>query len=289
MLISLVAERLEHLGRDARMASHAGADDRDLADVGLGLDAAGDFERLEHVGRRGQVLVGDGEGEVGCPIGRDGLVLDDHVDVDVRVGKSGEDAAGDAGLVAEPGQGHARLVGVGHGCHASVAPRSLPRRRRAYRGLVERTAAVDPDAVVSPVLDRAQLQHPRTRGRHLEHLVERDHRQLARVGDEAGIGAEDPGDIGVDLADVGAERGGNRYRGRVRSPTAERGHVPAVARDPLKAGDEHDPVVVERGPDAVGANVEDARLRVRGVGDDAGLRTGERDRAVTDVVDCHRA
>ena len=41
-------------------------------------------------------------------------------------------------------------------------------------------------------------------------------------------------------------------------------------------------------PDALGAHVEDARLGVRGVGDDPGLRAGERDRAVAEVVDGHR-
>ena len=60
-------------------------------------------------------------------------------------------------------------------------------------------------------------------------------------------------------------------------------------RDALEAGDEHDRVLVERVHDPVGAHVEDPRLRVRRVGDDAGLRAGQRDRAVPEVVDRHRA
>ncbi len=45
----------------------------------------------------------------------------------------------------------------------------------------------------------------------------------------------------------------------------------------------------ERGADAVGAHVEDARLGVRLVGDDPCLRARQRDRAVAEVVDRHRA
>ena len=81
--------------------------------------------------------------------------------------------------------------------------------------------------------------------RHLEHLLEGDDRQLARVGHDPRVGAEDAGDVGVDLADLGAERGGDRDRGRVRAAAAERRHVVA-GRDALEAGDEHDLVLVER-------------------------------------------
>ena len=64
----------------------------------------------------GQVGAVDGEGEVGQLVVAHRLVLDDHVDVDVGVGQRVEDPAGDAGLVADAGQRHARLgVGVGHG------------------------------------------------------------------------------------------------------------------------------------------------------------------------------
>ena len=134
--------------------------------------------------------------------------------------------------------------------------------------VVEARPAVDPHAVVARVLDRAQLEHAGARRRHLEHLLEGDDRQLARVGDDARIGAEDARDVGVDLADLGAERRGHRDRRRVRAAAAERRHVVA-RRDALEARDEDDLAVVERGRDPVGADVEDPRLRVRGVGDDA--------------------
>ena len=38
MLIPSVGQRLEHLGGHARVRAHAGADDRDLADLAVGVD-----------------------------------------------------------------------------------------------------------------------------------------------------------------------------------------------------------------------------------------------------------
>ena len=70
--------------------------------------------------------------------------------------------------------------------------------------------------------------------------------ELAGVGDDPRVGAEDAGDVGVDLADAGVERGGEGDRGRVGAAAAERGDVAAVGRDALEAGDEDDPVLLQR-------------------------------------------
>ena len=129
---------------------------------------------------------------------------------------------------------------------------------------------------------------PAPGGRHLEHLLERDVRQLAGVRDDPRVGAEDAGDVGVDLADVGAERGGERDRGGVGAAAAERGHVAvSVERPGSRRRARSCPRRAPR--DAVGADVDDARLGVRGVGDDAGLGAGQRDRLVAEVLDHHRA
>ena len=92
---------------------------------------------------------------------------------------------------------------------------------------------------VAGVLDRAQLQHARAGGRHLEHLLERDDRQLAGVGDDPRVGAEHAGDVGVDLAHLGVHGGGERDRGGVRAAAPERGHV-LGGGDALEARDQHD-------------------------------------------------
>ena len=74
---------------------------------------------------------------------------------------------------------------------------------------------------------------------------------LRALGHDPRVGAEDAGDVGVDLADLGAERGGERDGGGVRAAAAERGHVERVLGDALEAGHEHDLAVVERRADAV--------------------------------------
>ncbi len=86
---------------------------------------------------------------------------------------------------------------------------------------------------------------------------------------------------------VGAERGGESDGGRVRAATAERRHLER-GRDALEAGDEDDRPLVERLVDPACAHLDDLRLPVHRVGDDPGLRAGERDRLVAEVVDHHR-
>ena len=182
-----LADRREDLRRDAGVAAHPGADDRDLADVRVRLDPLADVERLEHLGRRPQVVGRDREREVGLLVVGDRLVLDDHVDVDVRVGQGGEHAPGDARLVAEAGEGYARLVGVRDGCDHRLFQSLVLAEHEGTRAALDRAAAVDADAVVARVLDRAQLEDAGARRRHLEHLVERDRRRAcARRGRSAG-------------------------------------------------------------------------------------------------------
>ena len=84
------------------------------------------------------------------------------------------------------------------------------------------------------------------------------------------MGGVDALDVGVDLADLGAERGGERDGGQIGAAAAEGGDV-LVGRDALEPGDEHDPALVERLVDPARADVDDLRLAVNRVGDDPGL------------------
>ena len=136
------------------------------------------------------------------------------------------------------------------------------------------------------VLDAAQLQHARAGGGHLEHLVEGDDVELAGVGHDARVGAEHAGDVGVDLALVGADGGRERDGGGVRAAAAERRDVLGGAHA-LESGDQHNGVLVERRADAIGADFEDAGLRVARICDDARLRSRQRDRSMTEIVDGH--
>ena len=143
------------------------------------------------------------------------------------------------------------------------------------------------NAVIAGELDRAQHQHLRSRRRHLEHLLVRDRRQLARVRHEPRVGGEDAGHVGVDLAGR-AERCRERDGRRVGAAAAERRDLHRVAREALEPGDEHDLVLIERVPDPVAADLADLRLAVRRVGEDAGLRARQRDGLLPEIVDRHR-
>ena len=218
-----------------------------------------------------------------------GLVLDDHVDVDVRLGQRGREPAGDAGRVGHADERHAGLPGrVGDGGDEGLLHGFLCSDHHGTGRVIEARPAVDPDAVIAGVLDGAQLQDAGAARPTSRASPRRRPRQLAGVRDDARVGGEDAGDVGVDLALVGADGGGQRDGGRVRAAAAERRDV-VGGRHALEARDEDDRVLVEALADAVGAHLEDSRLRVRRVCHDPGLRSGEGDRTVAEVVDRHGA
>ena len=82
------------------------------------------------------------------------------------------------------------------------------------------------------------------------------------IGDDPRVGGVDARDVGVDLARVGAERGGERHRGGVGPAAAERRDVER-GRHALEAGNDRDVAAGERLPDPVGADLDDLRLAVR--------------------------
>ena len=135
-------------------------------------------------------------------------------------------------------------------------------------------------------LDAAEHHDLGAARRQLQHLLVGDEVQLAGLGHDARVGGVDAVHVGVDLADLGAQGGRQSHRGGVGAAAAQRGHV-LVGGDALEAGDQHDLVLVEGLADAVGPDVEDLGLGVHRVGDDAGLRAGEGDGVVAQVVDGH--
>ena len=113
--------------------------------------------------------------------------------------------------------------------------------------LRERRAHVHGHVVLPGVLDAAQGQHLRAAGRHLEHLLVGDPGQLPGGRHDPRVGREDAVDVGVDLADLGAHRRGQRDRRRVRGAAAHRGDVLGVLADALEAGHDRD-VALARAP-----------------------------------------
>ena len=144
------------------------------------------------------------------------------------------------------------------------------------------------NVVAAGVLDAAQHQHLGAGRGHLEHLLVGDGVQLRAFGHDARVGGEDAVHVGVDLADVGVQRGGQRDGGGVRAAAAQRGDVLGVLADALESGDQRDLPLVQRGPDPARGDVDDPRVAVRAGGDHAGLRAGERPGLRAERVDGHR-
>ena len=217
--------------------------------------------------------------------GRD--VLHDHVDVDPGLGQRAEHARGDTGPV---GYLLDRDLRLGDVVRDTRDDRLL--HRLAFLGDPraggpgETRTDVDLHAVVACELDRTEREHAAARRRHLEHLVEGDVREFAGGGDDARVGAVDTLDVGVDLAGIRRQRRGQRDRRRVGAAAAQRRDV-AAGRHALEAGHDRDPARVERLADPVGLDLDDLRLPVVGIGDDPGLRTGERHGRHPERLDRH--
>jgi hypothetical protein len=108
-----LGERVEHVGRDARMALHSRADERDLRDLRVAHDAGRpDLARglLEDRLRGRQVRLRHRERDARRPLLGD--VLDDHVDVHAGVRERAEDACRDPGPVGDAEDHDLRLRGV---------------------------------------------------------------------------------------------------------------------------------------------------------------------------------
>src|SRR5439155_18666149 len=182
-----------------------------------------------------------------------------------------EDVGRDAGPVRHAQHGQLRLVAVVgdagdryllHGGILLHDPRPLR--------LVEGGADVDRDTIALGELDRADLQDLRPEARELEHLVVGDARQLPRLRDDARVARVDAVDVGIDLADVRLERGGEGDGARIRAAATERGYAPLPVHA-LKAGDDGDRAGADRFPQPLDVDADDPRPAVRAVGLDADL------------------
>ena len=110
--------------------------------------------------------------------------------------------------------------------------------RRSGSSKLERTIGRHP--VHHGELDRAHLEHLGAERGHLQHLLEGDLVQPPRLGHDARIGGVDAVDIGVDVAAIGLDRGGDRHRAGVGAAAAERGDAAGRRVDALEAGDHRD-------------------------------------------------
>ena len=142
---------------------------------------------------------------------------------------------------------------------------------------------MDRDAEAAGVLDGAQVEDLGAVGGHLEGLLAGDGLDAAGGGDDARVRGEQAVNVGVDLADVGVEGGGQRDGGGVGAAASQGGDVLDLV-DALESGDDGDGAHLDGAGDALGQDADDAGAAVLGVGEDAGLGTIDRYSKASDTV-----
>ena len=123
-------------------------------------------------------------------------------------------------------------------------------------------------------------------GGELEGLLAGERLDAPGRGNDPGVGGEQAVDVGVDLADIGVEGGGERDGSGVGSAAAERGDVLDLV-DALEAGDDGDGAGLDGAGDALGQDADDGGAPVLGVSEDAGLGAGVGAGGDAELVDGH--
>ena len=218
-------------------------------------------------------------------------VLHDHVDVDVRRRPAARTArprcrAGRARRATVTLASLTRRVTTPEMIGSSMLGSSSVTQVPGSQVKLERTWSGD--VVVAGELDRAQGEHLAAGAGHLEHLVEADAGSLRACGHDARVGGEHAGDVGVDLAGVGAERLRRAPTAVVSEPPRPSVVISLLGGHALEAGDDGD-LARRRAPSRTRSplHLEDLGLAVDGVGDDADLAAGEADGVDAEVGERH--
>src|SRR5258705_4759421 len=188
-------------------------------------------------------------------------------DDDVRLARDAGDGAGHAG----------RRLANDRAVNGGVDARQRAGRR----------ASVDREPLFLRELHCLRVEHLRAGFRHLLRFLVRQRADATRRGNHARVGGVDAVHVGADLAVLRVERRGHRDRGRVAPAAAERGHFLPV-RHALVAGDDDNLSARELVLHAERAHLDDPRVDVAIVGDDAGLAAGEADRVAAELVNRER-
>ena len=131
------------------------------------------------------------------------------------------------------------------------------------------------------------MHHAGAEAGQLQHFVVADAADAAGLGHDARIGRIDAIHVGVNLAGIGPQHGGQGHGRRVAAAAAERRDVEIVV-DALKAGGDDDVAVVERLSQPRRLDRLDAGLAIAGVGLHADLRPGQADRLVPQRMNGNR-
>jgi hypothetical protein len=100
------------------------------------------------------------------------------------------------------------------------------------------------------------------------------------------VASVDAVDVGVNLADIGLDGGGNGNCGKVAPASAESGD-PAIGSFPLETGHNADESLLQVSVQTARSDIGDLGLRVHAVGDDPRLCPSERYALATEGIDRH--
>ncbi len=138
-------------------------------------------------------------------------VLHDHVDTDGGVGERLEHPSGNARPVGHADEGELGLVLIeSHATNHDVFHAARLFFHNRPRIGIETGPDFEYNMKLFRGFHRSKLHHLGARAGQLEHLIVRDLIELAGVGHNPWIGRIHAVHIGVDLAEVGLERGGER-------------------------------------------------------------------------------
>ena len=285
-----MGQSFEHPGRHAGVAAHADADDGEFADLFVGndffeagvfLDPVEDFACLEQIG------FVESEADIGRAAGAVAGALDDHVHVDRVVADRLEDAGGRAGFVGDMGQGDFGLVPVERDAADDDALHIGGFFFHKGAGVViEAGTDGEADTELLGELDGAALHDFGAEAGQFQHFVVRDLVQLPGGGNDARIGRVDAVHVGVDLAQVGLESGGQSDGREGGTTAAERRDLPFGSL-PLEAGHDDHVAAIEHLMNLLGGDVGDLGLGMDAVRVDAGLRSGQGNRRNVEGMQGH--
>src|SRR5690606_32436998 len=129
------------------------------------------------------------------------------------------------------------------------------------------------DVVLAGELHRADLQHLGTEAGHFQQLFEGDLLQALGTRHHARVGGVDAIDIGIDLALIGLQRRCQGHASGIGAATTKGGDI-AVLVNALETGDDDDTTSIEVGTNLLVVDLQNARLGVGTVGEDANLVAG---------------
>ena len=214
--------------------------------------------------------------------------LQNHVDVDLFLGKQAEYLVGNARHVRHCGKGNARdlfiLRHTGDISLFHVLDYLLDNRTgisgKAGQNLQLHTIALGE-------LYRAVIEDLRAERRQLQHFVIRNFGQLLCLRHNARIAGINAVDVREDLAQIRLQGNRHRNRRRIRAAASERRHI-AVFVHALEARDKDDALFVQLLLHALARDLLDAGERVGRRRVHADLPAAKRHNRIAQLFNCHR-